>query len=266
VAPAGNCAVECKNDWRGGRLFRVVSETNRGRVRTENQDCVLSEEITLAGREAVLCVVADGMGGHLAGDVASRMAVAALALHVCNNGGDLHPAEVLEQGFTHANAAVYGAALRHAEYTGMGTTLTAALLLPECSYICHVGDSRAYKFASGSLTRLTHDHSVVEELVRHGGISSRDARHHPQRHVLTRALGVSQELVTDCQGIPLQAGEVVMLCSDGLTGVLADQEIEAVLRGSVDYAGVIRQLMDAALSRGAPDNVTILLATREDSI
>lgn len=247
-------------------MFRVVSDTNRGKVRTENQDCVLSEEVTLAGQKAVLCIVADGMGGHLAGDVASRMAVEELALRVRHNGGDLHPAEVLEQGFAHANAAVYGAALRHAEYTGMGTTLTAALLLPECSYICHVGDSRAYKFASGSLTRLTHDHSVVEELIRHGGISSRDARYHPQRHVLTRALGVSPELVTDCQGIPLGVGEVLLLCSDGLTTVVADKEIESVFRETGDCNAVIRQLMDAALSRGAPDNVTLLLARREDSL
>lgn len=247
-------------------MFRVVSETNRGKVRAENQDCVLSEEVTLAGREAVLCIVADGMGGHLAGDVASRMAVEELALHLRTRGGSLSPAEALEQGFAHANAAVYGAALRHAEYAGMGTTLTAALMLPECSYICHVGDSRAYKFANGTLTRLTHDHSVVEELMRHGGISVRDARFHPQRHVLTRALGVSEELVTDCQGVSLEASDVLLLCSDGLTVVLADKEIEAVLRDSADCAVAIRHLMDAALSRGAPDNVTILLATSEGGV
>ncbi|MBT9176032.1 MAG: Serine/threonine phosphatase stp [Firmicutes bacterium] len=247
-------------------MFRIVSGTNRGKVRAENQDCVLSEQVSLAGCDAFLCVVADGMGGHLAGDVASRMAAEELSRSIRAGCLNLHAAKVLEQGFAHANAAVYSAAERHAEYAGMGTTLTAALLLPEQIYICHAGDSRAYMFSGGSLTRLTHDHSVVEELLRHGSISSRDARYHPQRHVLTRALGVSPELRTDCQHVDWQTGEMLLLCTDGLTGVLSDREIEGILREDNDWAAVIRRLIDEALSRGAPDNVTILLAMREDSV
>lgn len=246
-------------------MFKVVSDTNRGKVRSENQDCVLNEQVTLAGCEAVLCLVADGMGGHLAGDVASRMAAEGLALSMRDGSGSLPPARLLEQGFAEANAAVYTAAERQEEYAGMGTTLTAALLLYDQVYICHVGDSRAYRFAGGTLTRLTHDHSVVEELLRHGSISSRDARHHPQRHVLTRALGVCPELTTDCQDMAWGARDVLLLCTDGLTGVLSDKEIEHILREH-DAASAIRHLMDEALARGAPDNVTILLAMREDSV
>ncbi len=247
-------------------MFTVISDTNRGRVRAENQDCVWSEKITLAGAEAVLCIVADGMGGHLAGDIASRLATEELARSVRVGHRNPHPGQVLAQSFARANAAVYSAAARHAEHAGMGTTMVAALLLAGKVYICHVGDSRAYKYASGVLTRLTHDHSVVEELLRHGGISPYDARQHPERHLLTRAVGISPDLTTDCQNLAWQAGEALLLCTDGLTEVLTDVEIESVLREYNDCAAVIEHLMRLALSRGAPDNVTILLAVRENSL
>jgi len=247
-------------------LFIVSSDTNRGKVRADNQDCVVSEKVPLACGEAGLCVVADGMGGHLAGDVASRMAVQELIRYVRSHAGHLHPALLLEQAFAEANAAIYHASEQRPEYTGMGTTLTVALLLSERAYICHVGDSRAYKFADGMLLRLTHDHSVVEELLRHGGISSRDAKAHPQRHVLTRALGATRQIVTDCQEAMLQVGDSLLLCTDGLTQLLSDKEMESVFRASDHGPTVVKLLMDEALLRGAPDNVTILLARREAGV
>lgn len=247
-------------------MLTVLSETNRGKVRSANQDCMVSEIIALPTGPVHLCVVADGMGGHLSGDVASQVAVASLSSAVRANLGRLRPAEALKQAFEDANYAVYKEAEEREECAGMGTTLTAALIAGEKAYIAHVGDSRAYKFDGASLTRLTDDHSLVEELIRQGGLSPSDAEKHPQRHMLTRALGIERQIEVDCRVLSLLSGEILLLCTDGLTRMLQDSELESIISKADAPATALRELMDTALGRGAPDNVTILLVLREGGV
>lgn len=244
-------------------MLTVLSETNRGRVRPANQDCLVSERIDLPTGQVYLCGVADGMGGHLSGDVASQIAVASLSGAVKAKLALLGPAEALRQAFEEANSAVYREAQVREDCAGMGTTLTAALIVGEQVFISHVGDSRAYKVSEGSFTRLTYDHSLVEELIRQGGLSPLDAERHPQRHMLTRALGIEAQIEVDCKVESLRPGEALLLCTDGLTRMLSDSELESKIRNGPEPAVILRHLMDSALERGAPDNVTILLVCRE---
>jgi len=214
--------------------------------------------------EVLLCAVADGMGGHLAGDVASRMAVEELNSAVKEILGSGKPWEVLPMAVLRANGKVYRESIADSSCSGMGTTLTAALVFPEVAYVCHVGDSRAYAYGKGRLRRLTNDHSYVEELLRKGELTKVAAETHPQRNVLTRALGVHPELEVDCQEVRLADVDLLMLCTDGLSKLLSDQEILAVLGEGSAGKGILNNLMDLALDRGAPDNVTALLIKRQE--
>jgi len=231
-------------------------------VRPKNQDALIRERFSLPEGEACLCAVADGMGGHLAGDVASRIAVEELSLGVAETIHRLPPSEVLSLAVTRANSKVLLLAQSDPSCAGMGTTLTAALLFGQVAFVCHVGDSRAYTYHGGRLTRLTDDHSYVEELLRKGELSLDDAEKHPKRNILTRALGVQAELLMDCQEFDLGDVEMLLLCTDGLTKLLSDHEIQGIIAAHPDRAEVLRALLDMALERGAPDNVTALVISR----
>jgi len=231
-------------------------------VRTKNQDALVRDSFALPDVVVYLCAVADGMGGHLAGDVASRTAVEELSLGVAEAIQGLPPREVLSLAVTRANSKVLHRAQSDPSCSGMGTTLTAALLFPGVAYICHVGDSRAYAYQGGELTRLTNDHSYVEELLRKGELTLDDAENHPKRNILTRALGVHDYLLVDCQEHALGGVEMLLLCTDGLTKLVSDYEIQGIIEAHPDPAEVLRTLLDVALERGAPDNVTVLLISR----
>ena len=243
-------------------MWVVQLDSNKGKVRSVNQDCWVNENVSLHGENVLLCGVADGMGGHRSGDVASRMAVAQLAHGVQNNTEGISLQQALAQGFRAANQKVYDESLMREECAGMGTTLTAALIRGDNLFLGHVGDSRAYGYSKHGLARLTHDHSLVEEMVRQGGISMDDAERHPQRHMLTKALGIEAEIDVDFAEINLIDSQCVLFCTDGLTRLVSDSELESVLAGK-DRSQVVKQLMDMALNRGAPDNITIVLVCRE---
>ena len=206
--------------------------TDVGVVRQQNQD---DYHIELLAEDMALGIVCDGMGGAKAGNVASHFAA--------------------EQ----ANGAVHFRASVDADCRGMGTTMVAALVIGTQAYILNIGDSRCYLVQPGGITKVTRDHSVVEDLVARGQITPEQARQHPQKNLITRALGAESKLRADLFRQPMEPGDALLLCSDGLSNVVSDQELlYEVLHGG-PAEDCCRRLLDIALSRGAPDNVTAVL-------
>ena len=212
-----------------------------------------NEDRSLA-RPAVLAV-ADGMGGALAGEVAAQVAVEAVA-------GLSAPvtAEDVRRALQVANRAIRRMAAEDPDKAGMGTTLTTALLADDRLDVVHVGDSRAYLWRDGELRQLTEDHSVVAELVRRGSLSAEDAESHPHRNVITRALGAEPEVVADTVSEPLRDGDVVLLCSDGLSSYVPERDIAAALAAAGSLREAAAALVERANAAGGTDNVTVVLA------
>ena len=233
-------------------LFRTGAVSHAGMVRSVNQDT--------AYESMVLCAVADGMGGAAAGDVASRIAIDTLVKDFSTGSPTV---EALQQGIETANSAVYLASLNDLSYAGMGTTLTAMAPVtgPEGDRvaIAHVGDSRCYLFTNGQLRLLTNDHSVASELVRHGELTPAAAARHPQRHMLTRALGVDPAVDVEILLLPLAAGDRLLLCSDGLSNEVTAERISAILETELDPTLAATALVNEANEQGARDNVTVLI-------
>ena len=206
-------------------------------------------------------VVADGMGGAQAGEVASRIAVDAFAEGLPEDGS---PEERLATVALTANRRIYELSRSESERAGMGTTLTAAYLGDNDLAIAHVGDSRAYLFRDGELSRLTQDHSLMAELIRRGKITEEEAADHPQRSIITRALGPEPEVTVDTWTYPVRAGDVILLCSDGLTSMVSEAQIADILRapGGLDRAA--QALIDEANRAGGRDNITVILFRLEE--
>ena len=237
---------------------RAFGLTDVGRRRETNEDEFLVEPAL------DLYVVADGMGGHAAGEVASRLAVEALRESLSapqeDRGGHGPAAVSLQQAVHHANLRICDSVNSHAERRGMGTTVVALLVRDETAIIGHVGDSRAYLLREGTLRRLTSDHSWVNEQLLSGVISADQARSHPLRNVVTRALGGKADLQVEMQVHKIQTGDLLMLCSDGLTTMLADDELAKVVQqAGDDLPKAAKALVAAANGRGGEDNITVLL-------
>lgn len=234
----------------------IASATHQGNIRDNNEDACYSFKDSTGG----LCIVADGMGGHNAGEVASGMAIDAVVENLWNINLD-SPFDSLTEAFNHANIVVYGAA--KGEKNGMGTTLTAAVMRSNMIYIAHVGDSRAYLYSGGRLRQLTTDHTLVQEMVDSGRITEKEARSHPLRHIITRAVGTLDTIEIDTIEVPWKPGDRLLLCSDGLTGELTDTDIERML-GMKMCKSAVNVMLSSALERGGHDNITILLAENTD--
>jgi len=239
--------------------MRVLSFSEKGCIRKNNEDSFLVLP------EQGLYAVADGMGGHRSGEVASSTAleeVRKLAPRLVELEGT-----VLEKGLTEAfgvaNRVVYEASTTEPENAGMGTTLTVLLVRSKTVVIAHVGDSRAYLWRDESLTSLTVDHSLVGELVRLEQISPEEAEKHPQRHVLMRAVGADPEVEVDCRSVDLQTGDVFLLCTDGFSNVISDQELAEEFLEPGSWEGRLEKLRLLTLERGAPDNFTALCCILE---
>lgn len=208
-------------------------------------------------RKGRLAVVADGMGGYEGGQEASRLAVETLLAAYRDFGGD-DPQQALVEALQMAHEQVRRYSFAHPELRGMGTTCTAAAIVQDALYYVHVGDTRLYLIRDGQITRVTRDHSYVGRLVESGIISPEEAENHPQRNILTAALGTNPDLIMDQSGRPepLRAEDVLVLCSDGLWGQVRDPEIlESVENQSAEQAG--RKLIALARERGGPDNITV---------
>lgn len=232
--------------------------SDTGCVRPHNEDAGFAH----TDGSVSLGVVCDGMGGANAGEVASRVALDAFVQRL-QEGTD-PPKERMRLALDHANQSVYRYGWEHPECRGMGTTLVAALLLEEDAYILNVGDSRAYSIQAHGIRQITSDHSLVAELLRAGQITPEQARNHPRKNIITRALGTDRHVTGDLYLHRAVPGEFILLCSDGLSNELRDEELQSlVLEGPPE--GGCQRLIDAALARGARDNVTAVLIQIQDT-
>jgi protein phosphatase len=234
--------------------LRSAARTDVGRRRQANEDSFAVEPVS------GLYLVADGLGGHTAGQVASGLAAQAVVNALATlEGTTATLSEKLRIAVTAANREVFSTAESKRELAGMGTTLVALLARGERVALAHVGDSRAYLVRSGKIRQLTHDHSLVAELVRRREIPAHAAHQHPHRHVLTRALGVRRTVEPDLAELTPVAGDLFVLCSDGLTGHVGDEEIATEVSRDPDLDAACGRLVDLANSRGGEDNITLVV-------
>ncbi len=221
-----------------------------GKVRETNEDSFVCRP--------PLFVVADGMGGHVAGEVASRMAVETVDSGVAAVNG-AEPLALLTEAITRANGLIFRMAQDNSDCAGMGTTLTAALAVGSRLYWGHVGDSRLYLLRGATLAQITEDHSLVSELVKKGSITPSEALNHPHRNILTRAVGTADQVKVDTGSLELAAGDKVLICTDGLTNMVSDDEIATILGGDGDGAALLATLVAKANDAGGLDNITTIL-------
>ncbi len=226
------------------RIAESATATHAGRVRRKNEDAYFAE--------APLFAVADGMGGALAGELASRISVQTLGELSAEGSDEQRLADTIRL----ANRRVAERASSDPRASGMGSTVTAALVGPGVVTFAHVGDSRAYLWRAGVLTRLSDDHSLVAEWVRAGALAPEEAAQHPQRSVITRALGADWQVEVDVWTTPARTGDVILLCTDGLSGFVGDEAIARTLAGSASLDAAVRALIDAANAAGGEDNIT----------
>jgi len=238
-----------------------------GCVREVNEDSIRvirpTDPNELAKR-GILVVVADGMGGHNAGEIASRLAVEAVVERYADETQD--PGTALARSIERANRIIVDAAAKDARYTGMGTTCTALLLRGGLAFCAHVGDSRLYFVRGNDILLMTEDHSAVMDMVKRGTITADEARHHPDKHVIVRALGVrgDVEVATWEKPLAVRPGDTFLICSDGLYNVVEDNELFDAMRGSSPQRACER-LVELARQRGGPDNITVGIITVTDS-
>ena len=236
------------------RLGESAGKTDPGRKRRRNEDTFVLEPPLFA--------VADGMGGAQAGEVASRLAAA--AFREFHEADELAPDERVRALVQEANRRIFDRARSDAEASGMGTTVTAAILEGGQVTIGHVGDSRAYRLHDGQLEQLTEDHSLVADLMRSGRLTPEEAEAHPQRSVITRALGTDPEVDVDTMAVETSPGDVFLLCSDGLTTMVSDEDILELLARSGSLDAAAKALVKAANRGGGEDNITVVLFSVED--
>lgn len=244
--------------------MKAVFKTDRGKIRQHNEDNGGIYENASGQR---LAIVADGMGGHRAGDVASQMASE-------NIGGrwekspDIQTAEQAEEWLKttieEVNTLLYEHATRESECEGMGTTVVAAVCTDRFATIVNVGDSRGYILNETGFQQLTDDHSLVNELVRQGEISKEDAEHHPMKNVVLRALGTESTIKMDIMTIMFEEGDKLFLCSDGLSNKVTEMEMKETLLQDVSFEEQARQLIDLANQYGGEDNITLVIIEFDD--
>jgi serine/threonine protein phosphatase PrpC len=238
----------------------AASMTDTGKVRQKNEDsygCFEPRDPRIQESKGSLYIVADGMGGHKGGEVASRLAVDSIRTQYYAAGID-DPAVALVEAFQEANQLIFQKSQSDESLAGMGTTCTAMVVLADYAFFAHVGDSRAYLFRQGDLRQITQDHSLIGEMLRSGLISREDARTHPQRNVITKSLGAQASVQADTPSSPfaLEEGDVFLLCSDGLTALVANEEITEALHAP-NSAEACNRLIELANRKGGTDNITV---------
>ncbi|MGE4548568.1 MAG: Stp1/IreP family PP2C-type Ser/Thr phosphatase [Intestinibacillus sp.] len=241
----------------------AYGKSDKGRVRPTNQDAFAID----LKPEAALIAVCDGMGGANAGNVASKFAIESF-MDVMRQS--LRPqmdrsyiCDVLTEGVASANRTVFDLASAQPEFRGMGTTLVGGMVTADSLILVNVGDSRAYRIGKNGAERLTKDHSYVEEMLRRGKLTEEAARRHPHKNLITRAVGIEPEVDCDLYEVELAADDILLLCSDGLSGLVRDEEIANLVHQARDLQSAVESLIDRALNNGGADNVTALLLKRE---
>lgn len=237
--------------------MKTFSMTHIGRRRETNQDYMFTSE-TAVGNLPNLFLVADGMGGHAAGDYASRFTVEKIVEYIAQSQ-DEEPVTVLKDAIAYANHLLLAEAGSDEAKTGMGTTIVAATLCGERLHTANVGDSRLYVVNQEQITQITRDHSLVEEMVRMGEMDKEDAREHPDKNIITRAIGVGREVSADFFETVVTEDDTILMCSDGLTNMIDDADIKRIVLGGRDIVEKAERLVETANVNGGKDNITVVL-------
>ena len=237
-------------------LAHVISDI--GLVRETNEDSYICDP-------PHLFIVADGMGGHVAGEIASKLAISTVNGYIQEHVGKDNLEILLKDAIIQANTSIYQMALSKEEFSGMGTTVTASYIDGDTIYWGHVGDSRMYLLRNGKLNQLTSDHSLVWELVQSGNITRDEAYVHPKRNLLTRAVGTSCLITVDTGFVQWKPGDIVLMCTDGLTNMVSEQNICTLMqRKDCEISSIVEQLVNQAKDAGGFDNITVILLKNED--
>lgn len=239
-------------------VIKTFSITDKGKVRKVNQDCVYTSEKPV-GSLPNLFIVADGMGGHKAGDYASKYTVETMIEEIMySTGEDCSPSGLLDRAVQAANEHIRQKAEADENLAGMGTTVVAATCIKDCLEVANVGDSRLY-LVNDTIRQITEDHSLVEEMIRMGGIGREEARNHPDKNIITRAVGAGEFVEADFFRITLKPGDLVLMCSDGLTNMLEDSTIKKILDDNTRLQDKAEELVRAANENGGKDNISVIL-------
>lgn len=236
--------------------MKTFSITDVGQKRNMNQDYVYTSENPV-GNLPNLFVVADGMGGHNAGDFASKYTVKQL-VKLIESSQETNPVKIMRQSIELANMQLLQKANENSELMGMGTTLVAATIVKEYIYIANIGDSRLYIINSG-IRQITKDHSLVEEMIRLGEIDREDAKNHPDKNIITRAIGAAEEVSVDFFEMKLEKDDTVLMCSDGLTNMIDDDEICQIIKNQKTPEQKAQKLVETANNNGGKDNIAVII-------
>ena len=243
-------------------MYRIISETDAGLIRDNNQDCLQAGTI---GEHTLWAVVCDGMGGASGGKIASETAVQIISKNIVSHYkeemGLNSIRSVLFTAVSAANAMIYDMAQNDEDLKGMGTSVVAMIISGDTACIAHAGDSRAYKVGRGTLEQITKDHSIVQFLVEQGEITQEEARSHPNKNFITRAVGVQSDIEIDYNEITLADDDKILICTDGLTNCVTDEEIHATLM-SEDAQLSARRLVEKANQHGGQDNISVDVITQ----
>lgn len=237
-------------------MLKTFSITDIGRKRKINQDYVYTSEEPVGNLPNVF-IVADGMGGHNAGDYASKTTVETM-LQDIQQSFEKNPIMILKHAIEKANSVVRQKAGENPDLEGMGTTVVAATCMGKYMQVANVGDSRLYVI-NKEIKQITRDHSLVEEMVRMGGLDKADARNHPDKNIITRAVGANDIVEPDFFTVELEEGDMILMCSDGLTNMLEDEEIRMLLGGARDIVEKAQELVETANANGGKDNISVIL-------
>lgn len=237
--------------------MKIYAMTDVGRRREINQDYVYATDSPI-GPFPNLLVVADGMGGHKAGDFASKYTVEVLKRELTLSQSD-RPEEILKRIIETANHKLIEAASLDVKLEGMGTTLVAATVIGNTLYFANIGDSRLY-LINDSIKQLSKDHSLVEEMVRLGGIKAEEAKNHPDKNIITRAMGVKMEVEADFYEFRVKRGDIILMCTDGLSNMVEDEDMFGLVKGARDIVEAVHLLIDRANSNGGRDNIGVVMA------
>lgn len=242
--------------------MQIIGRSEKGPIRAENQDAFRVVDL---GGQSCFAVVCDGMGGEAGGHIASEIATTRIA-EVINAGyrPDMESrsvSDMLKAAISSANILVYNKSEKNPELQGMGTTAVACVVQANIAHIMNVGDSRAYLIKDREVEQITRDHTMVQSYVDQGKISEEEARTHPKKHLITRALGVEEKVVPDYYEVPLEQGESILICSDGLTNYFDNEDLW-VEASALPRAKLVDDLIQASIDRGGSDNITVVLITR----
>ena len=237
--------------------MKTFSMTDVGIRRESNQDYMYTSE-TAVGNLPNLFLLADGMGGHAAGDYASRFTVEKV-VELVGKSTFTEPVAIIKQAISEANALLLAEADKDVSRQGMGTTLVTATIIDNRMYVSNVGDSRLYVVSDDKMIQVTRDHSLVEEMVRLGEMDKEDAKVHPDKNIITRAVGVLPEVSADFFEVELEPGDMILMCSDGLTNMVRDEEIRQIILGQRDIVEKAEKLVETANKNGGRDNITVVL-------